>query len=779
MFHHETIGRSGRGGATQSPFGEPSLLHDFIKLEARILRHTVIRVRSILQGIPMVSTYLSYNLVNRDIKASLNRTVSDPIVARQTEYFKENIGKVSTLEEFLDDYQLYSYAMKAHGLEEMTYAKAFMKKVLASDLSDEKSFANQLTDERYRNFAASFQFSAEKTDLQTDAQQTMLLEKYEASLAAQSDTLEADAFYYEAMIDKVTNVSGLVNNSRLMTFALDAFGIDGTYYTKDHLTKILTSDTSDPDSYVNQMVANGAPNAAKFLKLAQAFDFNTDGSLSGATAQTAAQKEAIVSLYVDEEQIYVTDYYRQRERAYYEQKISTITTVDELTADTRLFNYVKTAFELGSMGASTFKQLVTSDTSDPDSYAATNGGDAWVAVAGKFNFAADGTVDSGMSAQGSTQLASTHSGFSAHYDDADEERKDALIDLFKTNIAEVENVDKLLADTTMRIILQRTFGFEANEFSARELKRALTSDFTDPNSFANKSKDTRLIEMSKLFNFDSAGNAAVPLQAHNSLTATMIAKQYVINEVRFLSATEKTEAREKAQKAAENYQAKIQSIDTVGKLLADREVLDVVIGAYGLDSAAVTDDFLKQAFGSDLSDPKSFVNQQTDNRWAELVASFNFDAQGKLTRQTIGTIQQRGETMETVNKYLRQTLEETEGQSNEAVRLALYFQRTAPTITDAYGLIADDALMAVFRTTFGYSDEFSNMNVDQQARIIGENMKLADLQDPAKLERFLQRYSAMYDTENATSSSSALSILSGGSAGISADLLFSLSQLKA
>ncbi|MDZ7874697.1 MAG: DUF1217 domain-containing protein [Rhizobium sp.] len=727
----------------------------------------------------MVSTYLSYNLVNRDIKGSINRTASDPVVARQTEYFKENIGKVTNLEEFLDDYQLYSYAMKAHGLEEMTYAKAFMKKVLESDLSDEASFANQLTDERYRNFAASFQFSAEKTDLQTDSQQTILLERYEASLTAQSDTLEAEAFYYEAVIDNITSVSGLVNNSRLMTFALDAYGIDGNVYTKDHLTKVLTSDTSDPNSYVNQLVANGAANASKFLKLAEAFDFNADGSLSGATAQTAAQKEATVSLYVDEEQIYVTDYYRQRERAYYEQKIATITSVDELTADTRLFNYVKTAFELGSMGASTFKQIVTSDTSDPNSYAATNGGDAWVAIAGKFNFASDGTVESGMTAQGSTQLASTNSGFATFYDDADEERKEALTELFKTNISEAENVDDILTDTTMRLVLQRTFGFEANEFSVRELRQALTSDFTDPNSFANKSKDTRLIEMSKLFNFDSEGNAAVPLSPHNTLTATMIAKQYVINEVRFLDDNERTAAREAATKKAEVYQERIQSIDTVKELLADRDVIDVVIGAYGLDPEDVTDDFLKQVFASDLSDPKSFVNQQPDSRWAELVASFNFDANGNLTRETIGTVQQRGETLETVNKYLRQTLEETEGASNEAVRLALYFERTAPNITDAYGLIADDALMAVFRTTFGFSDEFSNMDVDQQARIINDNLDLADLQDPTKLERFLQRYTAMYDTENASFSNSAVSILSGGSGSISADLLFSLAQLKA
>jgi hypothetical protein len=727
----------------------------------------------------MVSTYLSYNLVNRDIKASLNRTASDPIVTRQTEYFKENIGKVSTLEEFLDDYQLYSYAMKAHGLEEMTYAKAFMKKVLESDLSDDASFANQLTDERYRNFAASFQFSAQATDLQTEAQQTELLEKYEASLAAESDTLEAEAYYYEVMIDKVTNVSGLVNNSRLMNFVLDAYGIDGTYYTKDHLTQILTSDTSDPDSYVNQLVTNGAANAASFLKLAQAFDFNEDGTLAGTTAQTAAQKEATVSLYVEEEQTYVTDYYRQRERAYYESKISTITSVDELTADTRLFEYVRTAFELGSMSASTFKSIVTSDTSDPNSYAATNGGDAWVAVAGKFNFASDGTVDSGMTAQGSTQLASTHSGFSTYYDDADVDQKQDLIDLFKTNVSEAENVDDLLSDTTMRLILQRTFGFDSNEFSTSELKKALTSDFTDPNSYANKSKDTRLIEMSKLFNFDSEGNAAVPLQAHNSLTATMIAKQYVINQVRFLEDPERTEVRETATEKAEKYQEKIQSVDSVSQLLADRDVVDVVIGAFGFDPEEVTDDFLKQAFASDLSDPKSFVNLQSDSRWAELVASFNFDAEGNLTRETIGTVQQRGEVMETVNKYLRQTLEEAEGESNEAVRLALYFQRTAPTVTDAYGLIADDALMAVFRTTFGYSDEFSNMDVDQQARIIEENMDLADLQDPEKLERFLQRYTAMYDTESGVIDSSALTILSGGSGSISADLLFSLAQLKA
>ena len=77
----------------------------------------------------MVSTYLSYDLVVRDMKASLDRTASDPQVAREAAYYKENIGKVTSVDEFLDNYRLYSYAMKAYGLEDMVYAKAFMKKV--------------------------------------------------------------------------------------------------------------------------------------------------------------------------------------------------------------------------------------------------------------------------------------------------------------------------------------------------------------------------------------------------------------------------------------------------------------------------------------------------------------------------------------------------------------------------------------------------------------------------------------------------------------------------
>ncbi len=100
----------------------------------------------------MVSTFLTYETVNRNYKASLDRVKNDAATAREAQYYQENIGKVKTVDDFVDDYRLYSYAMKAYGLEDMTYATAFMKKVLNSDLTDDNSFANKLAT---RNIATS------------------------------------------------------------------------------------------------------------------------------------------------------------------------------------------------------------------------------------------------------------------------------------------------------------------------------------------------------------------------------------------------------------------------------------------------------------------------------------------------------------------------------------------------------------------------------------------------------------------------------------------------
>jgi hypothetical protein len=123
-------------------------------------------------------------------------------------------------------------------------------------------------------------------------------------------------------------------------------------------------------------------------------------------------------------------------------------------------------------------------------------------------------------------------------------------------------------------------------------------------------------------------------------------------------------------------------------------------------------------------------------------------------------------------------MEEQKGDDNAGVRLALYFRRQASGISTAYDLLADSALLQVIQTTFSIPEAMSNADVDVQYAYINRVLDIQDLHDPEKLEKLLVRFAALYDVDNNVDISGAEIILSGGGGGISADTLFSLSQLR-
>ena len=117
------------------------------------------------------------------------------------------------------------------------------------------------------------------------------------------------------------------------------------------------------------------------------------------------------------------------------------------------------------------------------------------------------------------------------------------------------------------------------------------------------------------------------------------------------------------------------------------------------------------------------------------------------------------------------------------MRLALYFKRKASTITSSYSILADKALYEVARTALGISDAAIKADIDVLARLIDSKVKVADLKDPAKLEKFVQRFIALYDAKAnggiASSRNNAMSILTASSdSGFSQDTLSSLQTIR-
>ncbi|MCX8996345.1 DUF1217 domain-containing protein [Rhizobiaceae bacterium BDR2-2] len=839
-----------------------------------------------------LSTYTSYLIVSKDVNTSLNRVASQAMVKRDTEYYQANIGNVTSVDEFMADYRLYSYATKAYGLEDMTYAKAFIRKVLESDLTDSNSFANKLTDKRYQEFAAAFNFTGGTRAAQSGAQEADLLAAYEASFSAQEAGINAETSYYDTTIDAITSVDGLVNNSRLMSYVLKANGVYSDYYSQDKLRQFLTSDMDDPSSYANveyvqkratllqdnsdmqqitsvissrntlvnananidaqlnnpdstltaeqrqQLEATRAANQQtiagydstlqsavgttdtaelaairsrysaaisentrlvgvidSFLALKEQFSFNADGSLAGATAQTAEQKEAVTTAYLQNVSTGPSYTLFTANKAHYEQVIANATTVDDLVNDARVVEYIKTAYGISAItDASTLRGMLLSDPDNSGSAAAIKGFQDFPRL---FNFNSDGTVKSGMTAQSNetitytnargvevtvNPLADSASRYRANYLTAFQDDIDVAMENYEKRIDAVQSVDDLFTTNTsywqsnsvqssdyatyskqpeLWQMALDAFGVDSTKYSEHKLRRILTSDLDDPKSYVYSFKDENLVKFAKAFNFDTQGNIDVPQQAQSEQVVNDLTSEYKSRMVRFLSGKEAETAAEKADAEIGYYKEQVARITTVDELLADSRLVNVMLQSRGIDPTSVTTADLKKMFLSDLSDPKSFVNQQDNRELAELVASFNFDSEGNLTqdKDVIGTVQQRGDVIETINLYVRQTLEENEGNASEGVRLALYFQRKAPDITTAYNFLADTALTQFFTTAFSLSDYFSSMDVDRQKEMVERMVDVKRLGDPDYVRTLVQRYTALYDAANNTVSSAALTLL--------------------
>jgi Protein of unknown function (DUF1217) len=106
----------------------------------------------------MTTTYSSYSIVTRDLTRSLKAVQNQPEVTREVNYYLATVGNIKTADEFVSDRRLLNFAMSAFGLQDMAYAKSFVRKILKEGHDDSDAFVNKLSDKRYLEFAKTFDF---------------------------------------------------------------------------------------------------------------------------------------------------------------------------------------------------------------------------------------------------------------------------------------------------------------------------------------------------------------------------------------------------------------------------------------------------------------------------------------------------------------------------------------------------------------------------------------------------------------------------------------------
>ena len=225
------------------------------------------------------------------------------------------------------------------------------------------------------------------------------------------------------------------------------------------------------------------------------------------------------------------------------------------------------------------------------------------------------------------------------------------------------------------------------------------------------------------------------------------------------------------------YLERITQIKSVDEFLDDDRVYRFAMTAHGMSDMIYAKAFMRKALEEGIDEPESFANSLADQRYATFVATFNFARYGDAATAFDRT--QEG----TADLYVRQNLETDAGADNEGVRLALYFQRKAPEITSAYNILADRALLQVAQTALGLPTQMSFQDIDRQAELINDRLDIEDLQDPEKLNDFLDRFTAIWDINqprSAAQTGTVPNVVIGQpiSFGLSTSLLTQLQGLK-
>ena len=650
----------------------------------------------------MLSTFTTYQLYTRDQDRVIERIRTDPVNNRLADYYRQNIGKVSSVEEFMGDYKLYSYAMTAYGLEDQIDSRALIKKVLNSDLADNDSFANKLSDERYRDFAKAFDFVSASTETeptaQSNAQLQVMVGGYSEYRTKAAQAVATNANYFTANIPKINTVSQFLNDDKLFNVALEAAGIDASIASKSFIREVLTGTKAD------QMSARGDD---RYLVLAAMLPFGTDGRAPAGGLQGAGEANSTAFLYYQQKGLAASPQAAALQVSYYEAKIGEVTSADELIENPRLFDVALTAVGLDSSIESPgyVWNVLTSDRSNPNSVlnkmpetttAERTRKQQYTALADAFQFKTDGSLDPGVSAQTAANVTALTTAFLDNYGDAASEDDRLSSSFYAANLSKIGSVSDLMKNSAVYDYALKAVGLDPSTESRSTIMRVLRSDPSDPKGFAASLGDDRYIRLASAFNFGEDGKLADVRRVQSEGAQGDVIDRYLDR----LDENEDKASVTAAVQISQAFRTTMKSVSTVDEFLADSSVFDYAMVAIGFDPEYQDPAFIGRILTSDPEDPNSFVNTLGIDAYKTLRAAFEIDGYGNLK-----PAQDAAGRTTIIDAYLEKELGRENTELVDAAKGILGFNTGVPTIANMTDFLSKPDVLGFALQAFGLDDE--------------------------------------------------------------------------
>jgi hypothetical protein len=249
------------------------------------------------------STYLT---IENNLAAMQKMTASQPAVKTASAYYAANIGSVTSIDDFVGNYRLLSYALDAFGLGDQINSTALIKQVLEGGITNPNSLANTLP--QWKAFATAFNFAANGAgSISTpSAVQTTENDYIEEQLEAnqgQQDVGVQLAMYFNRVAPTITSEYGILADKNLLEVVETIFGLPTSFSAENidvqanALTQLLPiSDLTDPKKLQQLTERFTAEYDATYNNpLSSATPLTVTGSASSTSSSTGSAAVTILS----------------------------------------------------------------------------------------------------------------------------------------------------------------------------------------------------------------------------------------------------------------------------------------------------------------------------------------------------------------------------------------------------------------------------------------------------------------------------------------------------
>jgi hypothetical protein len=469
-----------------------------------------------------VLSIVDYKLATANQDQLMAQYQRSPDYKQSVAAYQTGVSKITTVDQFLNNYNVLKVALAAYGMSDEISAKGLLQQLITQDPTSADSVAQRMGNQKWIAFAqafhslstdggaalqspsginstiarytsASYQTWLGNKDNDTalttalGAQQTLQDAVNISDVGAlyaqyqQQPSVQSAVGYYQRNIVNVKSVADLENDPKLLNMALTAYGIDPTTISADTVDKLLTQSTTDTTSaYANN---------PQYQAFATAFSQLRSPGGAGAISTTAAIKT-------------VTDAYQQK------------TFATTIASNTQAQNVSM----FGSVGAAKITQIL-----------------------------GDAQTEAGLG------LATTYYG---------------------ANIAKARTATQFMTDKQLVDVAEHAYGFDS--IPADTLTKLLTQDPTASGSVAQTSP--QYAAFAKAFSFyGPTGGSAISSKTN----VTAIQTAYINNQLTTVlqsditasaaQAARNTDIREKASAPLNLYQ-----------MLGDGDISTVLLGAYNL-----------------------------------------------------------------------------------------------------------------------------------------------------------------------------------------------------